>query len=847
MRMKLLSLLLCFVCVFGNAVSVQADEGTWLDHKALTFASGTGTQEDPYCISNASELALLANYTALKNEHYNGAWYRLTKDIDLSAHEWYPISAVENGETESDIQGFCGVFDGDGHTISNMKITNGDLDISTVGLFGFNRGTIKNLRLKDAKIQFEHNDPGWYDDEGNTPFINVGGITGCSFGEKGITAPGACGNLQNCFVENITIDLESEMSVNCGALCGTSGFGSVDEAGANGEITVTAGKKIACGGLIGAINSEITVNKAYFTGDIYTESAGYINDASLSQSARQQYHFAGGFCGGIMEASSDVVITDSYAVATLISRTKNGDQCTGGFAGSVGQLSGQVLLENLYCNGHITAYRDFIISTERNFWQGSGFSKGQQQAEEWAYTNLVRVYDDKMTVYRIDETERYIETETLKPDEERSFFENVLGFDPEIWDMHTGALPTLKVGLDNSCDHVYGKDVVLDPPDCTHNGVVSRTCTICTDPQVQICILPKTGHGYDEGIITTEPAKTQDGIRTYTCIRCGDKKTEKVPYDWPQMIRISGNTRYETSYAIADKWKNEAGASGFSTVIIASGNNFPDALTGSFLAAKKEAPLLMVNDKDEKNIQMLELYVKEHLEAEGKVYILGGNAAVSETVETAMNNCTENVKRLAGENRYETNMKILEEAGVEGEKILVCTGADFADSLSASATGLPILLVDPAGGLSEKQKMYLSSLEGNEIYIVGGTGAVDVSYDDQLEAYDQNGIDRIAGDNRYQTSVKVAETFFPNAEHAVIAYAWNFPDGLCGGPYAFMKQAPLILTGANTQQNPALEAEVSGAGEAAGYFERHKIKQGTVLGGTAVLSEHTVNVVIGKE
>ena len=61
--------------------------------------------------------------------------------------------------------------------------------------------------------------------------------------------------------------------------------------------------------------------------------------------------------------------------------------------------------------------------------------------------------------------------------------------------------------------------------------------------------------------------------------------------------RIFGNSRYETSFGIANEYKSVLGAEKFESVIIASGVNFPDALAGSYLAAVKNAPILIAKVK----------------------------------------------------------------------------------------------------------------------------------------------------------------------------------------------------------------------------------------------------------
>lgn len=113
------------------------------------------------------------------------------------------------------------------------------------------------------------------------------------------------------------------------------------------------------------------------------------------------------------------------------------------------------------------------------------------------------------------------------------------------------------------------------------------------------------------------------------------------------------------------------------------------------------------------------------------------------------------VKRLFGSTRYETNLKILKEAGIYDDEILVCTGKNYADSICASALGKPILLVDER--LSSLQKEFLSGIECKYI-IIGGTGAVNSNIELELKEYGKTY--RINGADRYETAVLIAEYFF---------------------------------------------------------------------------------------
>lgn len=293
----------------------------------------------------------------------------------------------------------------------------------------------------------------------------------------------------------------------------------------------------------------------------------------------------------------------------------------------------------------------------------------------------------------------------------------------------------------------------------------------------------------------------------------------------PEVFRIFGADRYDTAYQTADALKAQLGVEKFSCIIVASGTNFPDALAGTYLAARKDAPILLVKGS---NTAKLNAYILSNLEEGGTLYLLGGKGVVPDSVSQGIGGIT--VKRLGGATRYDTNLQILTEAGVADEDIIVCTGKNFADSLSASAVGLPILLVKD--GLTAAQKEFLSTTSGEKI-IIGGTGAVSHNVENALKSY--GAVRRIGGSNRYETSVLVAKAFFNAPTAAVLAYAQNFPDGLCGGPLAYSLDAPLILTA--TGKESAAAAYTAEAGIASGY----------ILGGTSLISDASANRVFGRD
>ena len=289
--------------------------------------------------------------------------------------------------------------------------------------------------------------------------------------------------------------------------------------------------------------------------------------------------------------------------------------------------------------------------------------------------------------------------------------------------------------------------------------------------------------------------------------------------------RVAGANRFETAFAVADTLKETLGVTKFDTVIVASGSSFADALSGSYLAAMRNAPILLSFTTDAINNQVKD-YIHENLAPGGTVYILGGPKAVPESMESGLDAFT--VKRLAGDDRFGTNLAILEEAGYDGKAILVCTGIEYADSLSASAPGLPILLVWRS--LTDDQKAFLDSISGS-LYVIGGEGAVSNDLMRQVAEYGHT--ERLGGKNRFETSALIARTFFPDAKEAALAYAWGFPDGLCGGALAAAMDVPLVLT-MNCYEAQAAE-----------YAAENGITGGVVFGTAKLISDESVNAVAG--
>lgn len=148
MKKFFLSIVLLALAIFCGAQS-QCWDGTVAD----AYDGGDGTPENPYQIANAAQLALLAEQT---NSGTGGdACYILTGDICMNEnvgygnYSWIPVGYYNSN---ADAHYFEGIFDGCGHTISNLYCDNGE-GFRSVGLFGMtNDAIIKNVNITNALI-----------------------------------------------------------------------------------------------------------------------------------------------------------------------------------------------------------------------------------------------------------------------------------------------------------------------------------------------------------------------------------------------------------------------------------------------------------------------------------------------------------------------------------------------------------------------------------------------------------------------------------------------------------------------------------------------------------------------
>ncbi|MFR6142769.1 MAG: cell wall-binding repeat-containing protein [Finegoldia sp.] len=188
--------------------------------------------------------------------------------------------------------------------------------------------------------------------------------------------------------------------------------------------------------------------------------------------------------------------------------------------------------------------------------------------------------------------------------------------------------------------------------------------------------------------------------------------------------RIAGHSRYQTSAAIAESLLNQSARK---TAIIASGENFADALTAGAYAAKQEYPILLVQKTtvDTQITKVLNKYIN-------KTIIAGGVNSVSEKVKKDL---PKNTERIAGRSRYDTAAQIAERL-FKSEKAFVASGEVFADALVVSPVAgrlsSPILLVNRKESPKTIKEYVKEKI--TEITVIGGKKFVPSSIVTDLEA-----------------------------------------------------------------------------------------------------------------
>jgi putative cell wall-binding protein len=185
--------------------------------------------------------------------------------------------------------------------------------------------------------------------------------------------------------------------------------------------------------------------------------------------------------------------------------------------------------------------------------------------------------------------------------------------------------------------------------------------------------------------------------------------------------RLSGVDRYATAAAVAATWP-----AGTSTVYLASGSSFPDALSGGAAAASDGAPVLLTGATTLPPVTRSALQTL----APDRVIVLGGTGVVSTAVASSVQALlpSATVDRYFGADRFATSAAIAKAAWPSGaDTVFYASGLGFADALAgvpaAAVNGAPLLLTSSSCVTSDVATT-AGTLASTRQVLLGGTGAL---------------------------------------------------------------------------------------------------------------------------
>ncbi len=238
----------------GESLSTEyrLDFTTEIEPKPL-FASGTGTDTDPYVIDAPEQFDLIRLFL--------DRYFVLSADIDLSAisaadpRGWSPLGDL--------VEGFSGALDGGGFIVSGVSIARPDQ--TEVGLFGvLDGGTIQNLNVVVTGVEGEQATGALVGRQLSGTIENChssGSVTTTSSRGGGLVGSQEAGTIIKCSSSCGVFGTASRI----GGLVGLSQAGTISESFATGNCESLSSRT---GGLVGSLEEDASVNDSYATGNI---------------------------------------------------------------------------------------------------------------------------------------------------------------------------------------------------------------------------------------------------------------------------------------------------------------------------------------------------------------------------------------------------------------------------------------------------------------------------------------------------------------------------------------------------------------------------------------------------
>ena len=493
---KFLGVLLAVCMVITmNVVSAYADSSVpvtrWDNYAATKFAGGTGTKDDPYRIENGEQLAKLAKDVSARNTH-KGEYFRLEKNVDLSAHRWIPIGDY-GGISYKHFEGF---LDGNCKTISGMVVDQSK-DQQSAGLFGYifnatkgNEVGVKDLTIANAALYVDESilaDP--------NGFVSAGILVAGAMVNKGYKGTGVFENISvsgtitvkatngsnkiggligednRWIVRNCATDVTITEASNTGGMTGISNNTTFENCTAKGRISGLWG----LGGFVGYASSSNWDDKT-------TESTltNCIADVAIEASDWN----VGGFVG-LAEFGT---FKNSASFGTVTSTVTRWEPRVGGFVGRAGNTEDYVNSTATFVKCHSAS----LVTCDRKDTCG-GFA-GKFEAGTTAGCSFDNQKNTNLNGIGTNKTEQQVEA-CITQKNLSNICEDVYG------------------------DHHYAEELTVDQEaTCSEEGSKSYHCIRC-DAKGKSFVIPKINLTHVDAKAAT--AESAGNIEYWHCEKCG--------------------------------------------------------------------------------------------------------------------------------------------------------------------------------------------------------------------------------------------------------------------------------------------------------------------------------------
>ena len=785
------------------------------------FESGDGSQKNPYIINSVEQFKAFRD-SVNKGATYQNQYIQLNANIDLKGEIWEPIGkGTLPSPLQTKIIPFLGNFDGGNKVISNLNIRK-PLGVG-VGLFGYaNNGIIKNIVIDNANVTGSYATGALIGQVGalqNISNVTISGdieVKGAQH-TGGMFGYGYIGKIENCkVIGNEGSYIESGKSV--GGLIGYLGEGN-NEIKDSTVINLDIKGAERTGGIVGTIQhgnkvlnckventnirkNSFTSNQAKTFGTIAgsnqatsTENIRILNCETKDTYAYIEYgkdpltqkismfnadnkEIKDGVVvgsgvvekdGKVVDGEFEILTSDMYNSTSKLCDIENGKYIlvptdTVAIVGKTpfasidkaieGSKKGDTIrmvegLEidspiDLNLNGKNARTIDFNgkeIKPSNSFNGDALLNISNASGVRLANGNFVVNNDNVANAVNIKDSSDIV-LNNIKVDK-------------------TSAKEGAAIVVEKSNVNIEGK---LDV-----NGEKAKTTAAIEVNGSESNVTVKKGSDIETedkipDIVFTNGANKDDSFT--------DENKEKpvipsIPskpaYTHEEII---GSDRYDTAARIADKL-----GSYDNVVLVNAESSMSDGLSASSLAGKENGAILLTKKDSIPKATM------DRLKKVKKVYIIGGENAISKKVYDEITKNVPNVKieRLGGKTRVETSEIVAKKLGNYSDAFVVNGFKGEADAMSASAIaakkGAPILLTNGKTSTHAKKS-------GVEYYVIGGNSVVDKSIADKYNA------EVLAGKDRYATNKEVINEFYSGSDKVYIANGDKLVDALTASPLA---------------------------------------------------------------